>query len=175
MSTPYVGEIRLFAFQRIPMGWFLCDGSLQSISEYEVLYQLIGTTYGGNGTTNFGLPDLRGATPLHQGTGPGLSTRVIGQSGGTETVTLSVAQMPQHSHALLASQGAATLSVPTNALFGAPAKDTIYLSSIATATKETLSTQTVNVAGGSTPHDNTMPTLTVSACIAWAGVYPTQS
>ncbi|MDR3508547.1 MAG: tail fiber protein [Caulobacteraceae bacterium] len=175
MSTPYVGEIRMFGFPRIPTGWLACDGSLQSISNYEVLYTLIGTTYGGNGTTNFGLPDLRGQTPLHNGTGPGLTTRVIGQNGGSERVALNTASTPGHSHSLIASQGAATASVPTGALFGAPTKDTIYMSAIGTATKHAMNTQSVSPMGGGLPHDNTMPTLTVSACIAWAGIFPSRS
>ncbi|MEG1117467.1 MAG: tail fiber protein, partial [Janthinobacterium sp.] len=112
MSTPYVGEIRLFSFPRIPTGWFACDGSLKPISEYEVLYILLGTTYGGDGVNTFGVPDLRGQVPLHQGTGPGLTPRVMGQKGGSETVTLLQTQLPAHTHVVSALSSLATVNTP---------------------------------------------------------------
>ena len=96
MTTPYVGEIRMFGFQRVPVGWQACDGSLLSISDFSALYTLIGTTYGGDGTTNFGVPDLRGRIPIHEGTGPRRTPRVRGERGGEEQVTLLVNQIPSH-------------------------------------------------------------------------------
>lgn len=98
MTTPYVGEIRLFAFPRIPTGWFACDGSLKPIANNEVLFTLLGTTYGGDGVNTFAVPDLRGQVPLHMGTGPGLTNRPIGQRSGSESVTLLATQLPSHTH-----------------------------------------------------------------------------
>lgn len=116
MSEPFIGEIRMFGFGRTPIGWQACDGSLLKISDYETLYVLVGTTYGGDGQTTFGVPDLRGRVPVHQGQGPNLTNRPLGQGGGTETVTLTEAQLPSHSHGLLATTAAATSNVPTGLL-----------------------------------------------------------
>src|ERR1700754_4966181 len=98
MSDPFVGEIRMFGFSRTPIGWFACDGSLRSIAQYEVLYTLLGTTYGGDGVNTFALPNLSGRAPVHQGTGPNLTTRIMGQIGGSETVSLTLNQLPAHTH-----------------------------------------------------------------------------
>lgn len=176
MSQPYVGEIRMFGFGRTPNGWQACDGSLLSIAEYEVLFTLIGTTYGGDGQATFAVPDLRGRIPLHQGQGPGLSNYVIGQVAGTETVTLIPTQMPAHTHTLLATTAAATALTPANNLLpGAVSGDTFYVNSITGNTAAPMSAQMISQSGGSQPHDNTMPTLTVQYCIAWAGIFPSQS
>lgn len=175
MSTPYVGEIRMFGFGRVPNGWFSCDGSLQPISEYEVLYTLIGTTYGGDGQSTFAVPDLRGRVPIHQGTGPGLSGYVLGQMSGTENVTLLTQQLPSHNHALMATTAAATTgAVGVTVLPAAVSGDTMYVTSITGATGAALAASTVSSAGNTQPHDNLMPTLTVQYCIAWAGVFPSQ-
>ncbi|OOG50915.1 tail fiber protein [Rhodanobacter sp. C01] len=177
MSTPYVGEIRLFGFPRIPTGWFACDGSLQSIAEYQTLYVLIGTTYGGDGINTFGLPDLRGQLPVHQGNGQGLSPRVLGASGGTETVTLQTNQLPAHTHTLVATATPASSAQPGNQLLPAALanSDTMYATDVTGAPSFPLANAAVGMQGGSQPHDNTMPTLTVSYCIAWAGIFPSQS
>ncbi|GAB2573526.1 phage tail protein [Dyella jejuensis] len=174
MSTPYVGEIRLFGFPRIPTGWFLCDGSLKSIAQYQVLFQLLGTTYGGDGQTTFGVPDLRGRIPLHQGTGTGLTPRVMGQLFGTESVTLTASQMPTHTHAYNATTAAASANTPANGQLGALSSDTMYTTAPGIRTEQ-MSSQSVTTVGGALPHDNTMPTLTVSFCIAYEGVYPSQA
>lgn len=175
MSTPYVGEIRMFGFGRVPNGWFSCDGSLQPISEYEVLYTLIGTTYGGDGQSTFAVPDLRGRAPIHQGTGPGLSSYVIGQMSGTESVTLLTQQLPSHNHALMATTAAATTgAVGVTVLPAAVSGDTMYVTNITGATGAALAANTLSSAGNTQPHDNLMPTLTVQYCIAWAGVFPSQ-
>ncbi|RNF86432.1 phage tail protein [Montanilutibacter psychrotolerans] len=176
MSQPYVGEIRIFGFSRVPNGWFSCDGSLQPISEYEVLFTLIGTTYGGDGQSTFALPDLRGQLPLHWGTGQGLTTRVIGEGGGSESVTLTQNQMPAHSHAVMATTATASATAigPTVTL-GSISPDTMYVTDLAGATQVTLAPASVTPAGGTQPHDNLMPTLTVQYCIAWAGIFPSQS
>jgi microcystin-dependent protein len=177
MSTPYVGEIRLFAFPRIPTGWFACDGSLISIAEYETLFVLLGTTYGGDGIQNFAVPDMRGQVPLHQGTKSGLSPRVLGQQGGSENVTLLSTSMPAHSHPYAVGTGLATATVPANSvqLGAAAGGDKMYTSSITGLTPFIMTPASTGAMGGSQPHSNTMPTLTVSFCIAWAGIFPSQS
>lgn len=177
MSTPYVGEIRLFAFPRIPTGWFACDGSLQSIAEYEVLYTLLGTTYGGDGVQTFGLPDMRGQVPVHQGTGQGLSPRVLGQQGGSESVTLLQASMPAHNHPYAVVTDAATVTAPgVGVQLGTAASgDKMYTSSLTGLTPTVMAPGSTAMTGGNLPHDNIMPTLAVSFCIAWAGIFPSQS
>jgi microcystin-dependent protein len=177
MTTPYVGEIRLFSFPRIPTGWFACDGSLKSISNYETLFVLLGTTYGGDGTQTFGLPDLRGQIPVHQGTGVGLTPRVLGQATGSENVTLQQTQIPQHTHSFQATTTPGTTATPGPTLTtGAIATDHLYLNNpAAPLTKIALAPAFVESAGKSQPHENLMPTLTLSICIAWAGIFPSQN
>ncbi|MBB3455019.1 microcystin-dependent protein [Rhizobium sp. BK313] len=176
MSTPYVGEIRLFGFSRVPNGWLPCDNSLLPISEYQALYTLIGTTYGGDGQTTFATPNLSGRVPIHQGSGLGLSTYVIGQAAGSENVTLLPTQMPPHSHPYLATNGLAnTKSVGSSVELGAIAGDTMYATDVSGATAIKTSQASTQISGSTVMHDNTMPTLTVQYCIAWAGIFPTQS
>ncbi|WP_233840199.1 tail fiber protein [Dyella sp. 2HG41-7] len=177
MTTPFVGEIRLFGFPRVPTGWFACDGSLQSIAQYEVLYQLIGTTYGGDGVNTFALPDLRGSIPLHQGTGLGLTPRPIGQRVGSETVTLNTTQLPQHTHTANATKNNVSSKTPGPTFLPGTltTTDTMYATNLTGASTFTMANNCVSTQGGSQSHDNTMPTLTVSYCIAYAGVYPSQS
>ncbi len=166
----------MFGFGRTPNGWQACDGSLMSIAEYEVLFTLIGTTYGGDGQNTFAVPDLRGRLPIHQGQGPGLSNYVIGQVSGSEAVTLITPQMPTHSHTVLATSAAATTGNIANAVIpGAVSGETMYATDTTGGATFTVAPISVTAAGGSQPHDNTMPTLTVQYCIAWAGIYPSQS
>lgn len=176
MSTPYIGEIRLFGFPRTPVGWFTCDGSLKSIAEYETLYALIGTTYGGDGQTTFGVPDLRGRIPVHIGTMPGGSTYAIGQKAGTETVTLLTTQMPAHAHAVVASATLASVSTPGPTLVTAGLTgDTMYATEALTPNAPlTMSATTVTEIGGNQPHENMMPTQVAQYCIAWQGIFPSQ-
>ena len=175
MSQPFVGEIRMFGFGRVPNGWMACNGALQSIAEYEVLFTLIGTTYGGDGQTTFAVPDLRGRLPIHQGQGPGLSSYVIGQMSGTENVTLITAQMPAHTHTVVATTAAATTGTPGPTVIpGAVSGQTQYVTDLTGATPFSTSAATCGLAGGSQPHENCMPTLTVQFCIAWAGIFPSQ-
>lgn len=176
MTTPYVGEIRLFSFPRIPSGWFACDGSLKSIAENEVLFALLGTTYGGDGVNTFAVPDLRGQVPLHMGTGPGLSNRPLGQRSGSEAVTLLPTQIPAHTHPFNVNSTLATANAPANnLLLAAPSNnDKMYTSDLTGLTAYPLSTSAVGATGGNLPHPNTMPTLTASFCIAWAGIFPSQ-
>jgi microcystin-dependent protein len=177
MSTPYIGEIRMFGFgtRGAPNGWQACDGSLLPIAEFDALFALIGTTYGGDGQTTFAAPDLRGRLPIHQGTGPGLSTYVIGQKSGTETVTVLPTQMPAHTHTLAVTSAAATAVTPGASLLpGTVSGETFYASDITGATALPMTAQATSVAGGSQPHENCMPTLTVQYCIATQGIFPSQ-
>ena len=175
MTTPFVGEIRMFGFSRVPNGWFACDGGLYPISQYEVLFTLIGTTYGGDGQSTFAVPSLSGRVPIHQGTGSGLSNYVLGQVAGSENVTLLPQQMPQHNHSMTATTSSADgKAVNTTAELGAISNDTMYVTDITGATAYVTAPQSTQTVGGTSPHDNTMPTLTVQFCIAWAGIYPSQ-
>lgn len=176
MSQPYIGEIRLLGFSRTPNGWEPCDGRLLPISQYEPLFTLIGTTYGGDGQVTFGLPDLRGRVPVHMGQGPGLTFRQIGELSGTESVTVTVGQMPAHTHPMLATSAAANAVTPgTASLPGAVSGDTFYTTEPASSIAVPLSAQAVGNAGGGQPHENTMPTLALQYCIASIGIYPTQA
>lgn len=176
MSEAFIGEIRMFGFSRVPNGWQACDGSLLSIAEYDPLYALLGTTFGGDGQNTFGVPDLRGRLPLHQGAGPGMSNHPIGQIAGSESVTLTLGQMPTHTHELSVTSAAATLDVPsTSALPGSVSGESFYLSDIAGATALAMEDTAMGISGGNQAHENCMPTLTVQFCICWAGVYPSPS
>lgn len=176
MSEPYLGEIRLFGFRQVPQGWFACNGQLVSIAENDALYALLGTTYGGDGINTFGLPDLRGRIPVHQGQGPGLSNYVLGQRSGTESVTLIGQQMPQHTHTLVATTLTATAKTPAATLeLGALNGDVLYVTDTSGAAAFAANPLSVGVAGGTQPHENQMPTLTAQYCIAQYGVFPSQS
>ena len=175
MTQPYVGEIRLFPYNFAPNGWFDCDDRLLSISEYEVLYTLLGTTYGGDGVSTFGLPNLCGRVPIHQGTGLGLGTYVIGQLSGTENVTLLASQMPAHTHAYYAVSSTGASATPSATLqLGAVSGDVLYTTSTASIPSVTMASSAVGSMGNTQPHDNTMPSLVARFCIAWAGVFPSQ-
>jgi microcystin-dependent protein len=176
MSQPYLGEIRLFPYARgAPANWHLCDGSLLPISQYDALYALIGTTYGGDGQQTFALPDLRGRVPIHQGTGRGLSTYVLGQIAGTETVTLTQQQMAQHPHLEFASTAVGTSHAPTNNVTAVITGETFYGQGGDGSTAYALPTNTIGASGGNQGHDNMAPTLALNYCIATAGVFPSQN
>ncbi|MBO9738555.1 phage tail protein [Xanthomonas axonopodis pv. begoniae] len=175
MATPFIGEIRMFGFGRTPQGWQACDGSLLPISEYEPLYVLIGTVYGGDGQNTFAVPDLRGRVPIHQGQAPGLSNYVLAQKAGTETVALTALQLPAHTHTLVATTTTATATAPTGLLPGTVTGDVFYATDITGATAAPMATNSTTVSGGGLPHDNTMPTLTVQYCISTTGIFPQQS
>lgn len=164
MSEPFVGEIRMFGGNFAPVGWAFCDGSLIAISQNTALFSLIGTIYGGDGQNTFGLPDLRGRLPVHQGSG-----FVLGQLAGTETVTLTTNQMPAHTHTVLA-RTSATAGSPSGAMYGGNT-DSIYTP---TASAQ-MNAGVIAPAGGSQPHDNMMPYLVVSFIIALEGIYPSRN
>ena len=176
MTQPYVGEIRLFPYNFAPNGWFDCDGSLISIAEYQVLYTLLGTTYGGDGQSTFAVPDMRSRIPIHQGQGQGLSPYVLGQKAGTESVTLLPQNLPAHSHILTVTSSGANTGTPSSTVeLGAISGDSLYSNNVAGITPVAMASTAVSITGGTSPHDNLMPTLAVRFCIAWAGVFPSQS
>lgn len=178
MSDQFVGEVRWFPYARgVPTGWQACDGSLLSVSEYEVLYLVLGTVYGGDGVNTFGVPDLRGQLPVHQGQGVGLSARFLGMAYGSEGVTLTAAQLGGHSHVLEASSAAAT---STSANDTVPAtlgsSDTLYISAVAGgATASPINAAAVGLSGGNQAHENRAPTLAIVPGIAFVGVFPQQA
>ena len=178
MTTPYLGSIMLFAGNFPPVGYLRCDGSLQSIANNSALYALLGTTYGGDGVNTFGLPDLRGRVPLHQGTGGGLTTRVLGQLGGSESVTLTTANLPAHTHQVIATTVDGTTTSPANALPAAPSLGVsfLYLDPAATGTTDAPpNAGSIAPTGGSQPHTNIMPTLALTYVIAAEGIFPSQN
>jgi microcystin-dependent protein len=167
MAQPYVGEIRMFAGNFAPAGWMFCEGQLLPISEYETLFNLIGTTYGGDGQSTFALPDLRGRVPLHFGNG-----FTLAETGGVETVTLTVAQIPAHSHPLLATANMGTQSgVQDNVVARSPSAS-IYLEDVSTVN---MNLSAVGSTGGSQPHDNFQPYLCVDFIISLFGIFPSQT
>jgi microcystin-dependent protein len=174
MSDPYVGEIRIFGGNFEPAGWMFCRGQLLAISEFSTLFQLIGTTYGGDGQSNFGLPDLRGRVPIHTGTGAGLASRIIGQSGGQETATVSNAQLPAHSHTLLVSEEVGKQAAPQGNLLAQLPAATSKLYHTPTSPVST-SPNSIAETGGSQPHDNLQPYLCLNYIISLFGVFPSQS
>lgn len=167
MAQPYVGEIRMFAGNFQPAGWMFCEGQLLPISEYETLFQLIGTTYGGDGEQTFALPDLRGRTPLHFGGG-----FVLAETGGVETVTLTVNQMPAHKHPLLAASAPATATNPQTNL-GAQGVSKRFYGPM--AVPGPMAPATCTSTGGSQPHENMQPYLCVSYIISLFGIFPSPS
>jgi microcystin-dependent protein len=174
MSQPFVGEIRMFGGNFAPAGWAFCNGQSMPISENEVLFQLIGTTYGGDGQSTFNLPDLRGRLPLHQGTSPGTGTTfVLGQNAGVESVTLTTQQIPIHSHPWLASSDQATTLNAGGNVLSAPLTATPYITGFNAATA--LAPITVGPVGGSQPHNNFQPYLCISFIISLFGVFPQPS
>lgn len=173
MSQPFIGEIRIFAGNFAPAGWAFCDGSLQAISENDALFNLIGTTYGGDGQVTFALPNLACRIPVHQGQGPGLQSYIIGQLGGQESVTLNTQQIPIHNHAFLAAGGTGHVSQPEGALLAAHRDDKAFLAS--TATTGTLAGASVANAGGSQPHENMPPFLAICFIISLFGIFPSQT
>jgi microcystin-dependent protein len=167
MAQPYVGEIRIFAGNLAPAGWMFCEGQLLPISEYETLFNLIGTTYGGDGQATFALPDLRGRVPLHQGNG-----FTLAETGGVENVTLTVSQIPAHSHPMLASTSPGTVNAPTGAVTASSPSVTLYINDTPDAN---MASGAVTSVGGSQPHNNFQPYLCVDFIISLFGIFPSQT
>jgi microcystin-dependent protein len=168
---PYIGEIRMFGGTFAPAGWQFCDGRLMAISENDTLFNLIGTTYGGDGQETFGLPDLRGRVPVHQGTWQG-NTFIQGQAAGVESVTLLTAQLPIHTHAFFASTGPATGNAATNSVVAESVALSIYEED---AANTPFAPAALGPAGGNQPHDNMQPFLCITFIISLFGVYPSQT
>jgi microcystin-dependent protein len=178
MSSPYVGEIRMFAGNFAPAGWMFCDGRLIPISDNETLFNLIGTTYGGDGQETFALPDLRGQVPVHSGTGGG-QTLTLGETGGVESVLLTVNQIPNHTHPLSASANPADANIATAgsllASLGPAGTQSPPIYRAYDGTAQVTMNAAITPAGGSQPHDNFQPTLAVSYIISLFGIFPSQN
>lgn len=191
MATPYLSEIRPFAFGFAPKGWALCQGQILAIAQNQALFALLGTMYGGNGTTNFALPDLRGRVPVGYSAGLGSTGLSFGEKGGAESVTLLVAQIPAHTHTIdgstitataKAGSGAASLRTPAGAVPALDATGTAPLYSTASpdsammaGTVTIAGSVTVSAAGGSQPHENRQPFAALSFCIALVGIFPSRA
>ena len=172
MADPFVAEIRIFPFNFAPKGWAFCDGQLLSISQNPALFSLLGTTYGGNGTSNFALPNMQGNVPMHPGQGPGLSLHDLGEIGGSETVTLLESEMPAHPHTMFANAVVGDTNAPSPSV-------SLTRSANATAYQDVTNQNIVGFsglalapAGGDQSHNNLMPYLTLNFCIALQGVFP---
>lgn len=170
MSDPFVGEIRMFGGNFAPVGWALCNGQIVPISQNTALFSLLGTQYGGNGTSTFALPNLQGLTPMHQGQGPGLTPRTMGDQGGVETVTLTQQQLPAHTHLPQATIGAGNRQSPAGANWSS-IRGRLY----GTTAGVTMATGALSSTGGSQPHNNVAPYLAVTFIIALNGIFPARN
>jgi microcystin-dependent protein len=185
MGQPFIGEIRMFGGNFAPLDWHFCDGSLLPISQYSALFNLIGTTYGGDGVNTFALPNLLGRAPVHQGTNPQSGTYILGQLGGVENVTLTTNQMPSHTHLVQvagAAQGGA-VAIPSSStvladevITGSPSSlPRTYIPYNGNNAQVSLAANSISTAGGSLPHDNMQPFLAISFIISLFGIYPSQN
>lgn len=172
MADPFVAEIRIFPFNFAPTGWAFCDGQILAISQNTALFSLLGTTYGGDGKSTFALPDLQGCAPMHPGQGPGLSLYDLGQTGGDEVVTLLQTEMPVHNHPLRASNPLGDTPIPTNNTL---ARFANAYQQDSTNNLVQMAPESLTPAGGSQPHINMQPYLTLNFCIALQGVFPPRS
>ncbi len=175
MSQPFIAEIRMFGFNYAPRGWAFCNGQLLPISQNTALFSLVGTTYGGNGQSNFALPNLQGRTPIQQGNGPGLTPRVLGEASGVPTVTLLTTEMPAHTHTANAQSGSVNQPSPAGNTWGVTGGRSGALNTYAPTPNATMSPQALGISGGSQPHENMPPYLTVNFCIALEGVFPARN
>jgi len=172
MANPFVAEIRIFPFNFAPNGWAFCNGQILPISQNTALFSLLGTTYGGDGKSNFALPSMQGNAPMHPGQGPGLSLHDLGETGGSETVTLLESEMPSHSHGVGAQTVAlSAVAAATNATLSRPASGNLYFIP-GNASVVTMNDNILTPAGGDQPHNNMQPYLTLNFCIALQGVFP---
>jgi microcystin-dependent protein len=174
MSNPFVCEIRIFPFNFAPKGWAFCDGQLLSISQNTAVFSLLGTFYGGDGKSNFALPNLQGTVPLGQGQGPGLSQYFLGETTGSDTVTLLTSEMPAHSHTMEAdfNHFNALATSPNGAVLVNDSPKLTFANAPASPNLQMMNPAMISVAGGSLPHNNLMPYLVLNYCIALQGVYP---
>ena len=170
MADPFVGEIRMFAGNFAPRGWAFCDGQLLAVSSNDALFSLLGTIYGGDGRTTFGLPDMRGRIPLHAGSGPGLSPRTLGSKAGTEMTTVTVAQLPSHSHTAQGTSAAASTSNPNGTLPAVATANTYFAGN-----GVDMNSQAIGNTGGGGAHANLQPALAVNFIIALFGIFPSRN
>ena len=175
MAAPFLAEIRIFTGNFAPYGWATCDGQIVPISQNTALFSLIGTYYGGNGTSTFALPDLRGCAPLHPGQGPGLSLYVIGQTGGSQTVTLLQSEMPAHTHTAQASTDTDHLASPAGNAWGTGQRGMGNVYAPTSANNVQMDPLATSIAGGNLPHNNMPPFLVLTFIIAQQGVFPQRS
>lgn len=173
MADPFVAEIRIFPFNFAPQGWAFCNGQLLPLSQNTALFSLLGTTYGGNGLSNFALPDMQGRAPMHPGQGPGLSLHDLGEEGGVETLTLLTSEIPAHTHGLGSATDPGDTNTPQGNALTRSSGASIY--NAATSPLVAMNPGAIGVAGGSLPHNNMQPYLTVNFCIAMQGVFPPRS
>ena len=171
MSEPFVGEVRMFAGNFAPRGWAFCDGQLLAVSQNDALFSLLGTIYGGDGRTTFGLPDLRGRVPIHAGSGPGLSPRRLGAKAGSENETLTVNQLPSHTHAMQGSNQNTLFAPPAGRMVGVQTQLDLYR---ALDQDANMATSSITNVGGSRSHTNLMPFLCINFIIALVGIYPSR-
>jgi microcystin-dependent protein len=170
MADPFVAEIRIFPFNFAPTGWAFCDGQLLPLSQNTALFSLLGTTYGGDGKSNFALPDMQGNAPMHPGQGPGLSLHDLGETGGSETVPLLESEIPSHSHSVSGSNGPANLQAPAADRVLGRANANVFLDTPGNLV--TMAPASLAPAGGGLPHNNMQPYLGLNFCIALQGVFP---
>jgi microcystin-dependent protein len=175
MADPFVAEIRIFPFNFAPKGWAFCAGQLLPISQNTALFSLLGTTYGGDGKSNFALPNMQGNAPMHPGQGPGLSLHDLGETGGSQTVSLLESEIPSHPHAMLAGSDAADNNSPQNNIAAPPAGRGNNLYITANSPLSMMNPQALTPSGGDQPHNNMQPYLTLNFCIALQGVFPPRS
>lgn len=169
MADPFVAEIRMFSFNFAPRGWAMCNGQILPLSQNTALFSLLGTTYGGNGMSNFALPDLQGRAPMHPGQGPALSLHDLGEIGGSETVTLLESEIPAHNHTLSVASLNSQSTNPSNTVLGRGNPVKIYTSG---GSQTAMGANSLAPSGGGLPHNNMMPYLTMNFCIALQGVFP---
>lgn len=172
MADPFVAEVRILPFNFAPKGWAFCDGQIMPISQNTALFSLLGTMYGGDGKSTFALPDVQGRSVMHPGQGPGLSLHDVGESGGSETVTLLDAEMPAHNHNLMASGSVASTANPSNQTSLARSFGGLAYKVDPPGALTQLAPQAIGVTGGDQPHNNMIPYLTLNFCIALQGVFP---
>jgi microcystin-dependent protein len=169
---PFVAEIRIFPFNFAPKGWAFCDGQILPLSQNTALFSLLGTTYGGDGKSNFALPNMQGNAPMHPGQGPGLSLHDLGETGGSDTVSLLESEIPSHSHTVQAFAALGTRLIPTGNSIARETGATTYVPAASANPTVNMASNTITPAGGDQPHNNLQPYLTLNFCIALQGVFP---
>ncbi|MEI4552193.1 phage tail protein [Pseudoalteromonas spongiae] len=177
MSEPFIAEVRIWANNFAPRGWSMCDGQLMQIAQNTALFSLVGTTYGGDGRTTFGLPNLKGRAPMHWGTGPGLTPRAWGQTGGTPAVTLVESQIPAHSHEIKGQNAAGDTNAPANRYLATDKRAGLKIRNLKADANPntTMSLSTLTNTGGTKSHENRQPYLALNFCIATIGLYPSRN